>query len=70
MKYAPGKNPENLTENQKTKLIVPAKSDAGLYEAILSTMKHGLSNARIEATDNKIKLSTRMWHTDSETWTT
>jgi len=29
-------------------------------EAILATMKNGLSNARIEAINNKIKLSIRM----------
>jgi transposase len=29
-------------------------------EAILSTIKHGLSNARIEAVNNKIKLTIRM----------
>ena len=28
--------------------------------AIISTIKHGISNARIEATNNKIKLSVRM----------
>jgi transposase len=28
--------------------------------AILSTIKHGLSNARIEATNNKIKVTIRM----------
>lgn len=30
------------------------------YDAILATMKYELSNARIEATNNKIKLSIRM----------
>lgn len=30
------------------------------YDAILATMKYRLSNARIEATNNKIKLSIRM----------
>lgn len=30
------------------------------YDAILATIKYGLSNARIEATNNKIKLSIRM----------
>jgi len=29
-------------------------------EAILATIKHGLSNARIEATNNKIKVTIRM----------
>ena len=29
-------------------------------DAILSTIKHGLSNARIEAINNKIKLTVRM----------
>jgi transposase len=28
--------------------------------AILATIKHGLSNARIEATNNKIKVTIRM----------
>jgi transposase len=30
------------------------------FDAILSTIKHGLSNARIEAINNKIKLTVRM----------
>jgi transposase len=30
------------------------------FDAILSTIKHGLSNARIEAVNNKIKLTVRM----------
>jgi len=29
-------------------------------EAVLATIKHGLSNARIEATNNKIKVTIRM----------
>lgn len=110
-KYALGKNPENLTENQKAKLEFVAMSDKRLYRAyllkeklrlifqqkdyetvrtdlndwlswaqrcriprfrelrekikrhfnnIVATIKHGLSNARIEALNNKIKLSIRM----------
>jgi transposase len=30
------------------------------FDAILSTIKHGLSNAKIEAVNNKIKLTVRM----------
>ncbi|MBQ5563568.1 MAG: transposase [Clostridia bacterium] len=30
------------------------------YYSVISTIKHGISNARIEATNNKIKLSVRM----------
>lgn len=109
-KYALGKNPENLTENQQAKLELIAKTDNRLwrayklkeelrtvfqmdeiegeetlkhwikwaqhcripafvelqrkirrhYDAIIATLSSGLSNARIEAINNKIKLSIRM----------
>lgn len=109
-RYALGKAPENLTENQQAKLEMIAKSDNRLYrayllkeklrlifkmdenegkleldawikwaqhcripvfvelqrkirrhyDAIIETLRVGLSNARIEAINNKIKLSIRM----------
>ena len=109
-KYALGKNPENLTANQRAKLELIARTDNRLwrayrlkeelrtvfrldkdaggkqlghwikwaqrcripafvelqrkirrhYDAILATLESGLSNARIEAVNNKIKLSIRM----------
>lgn len=109
-RYALGKAPEHLTDAQKQKIDLIAKSDKRLYraylwkerlrlilkmsyvdakeelegwikgvvhsriagfvklgqkikrhkEAILATIKYGLSNARIEATNNKIKLTIRM----------
>lgn len=109
-KYALGKAPKNLTDNQRAKLEFIAKSDNRLYrayllkeelrlvfqmkpdaametlnhwikwaqhcripvfvelqrkirrhyDAILASITHGLSNARIEAINNKIKLSIRM----------
>ena len=109
--YALGKNPENLTENQKNRLEFIAMSNPRLYRAyllkeklrlifrdknpdtvrlelkswmnwaqrcripvfrelrekikrhfnnIVATIEEGLSNARIEAINNKIKLSIRM----------
>lgn len=109
-RYALGKAPENLTETQKARIEMIAKSDNRLYrayllkeklrlifqmddiegrkeldswikwaqhcriqvfielqrkirrhyEAIIETLRSGLSNARIEAVNNKIKLSIRM----------
>lgn len=109
-RYALGKAPENLTENQRAKLEMVTKSDNRLYrgyllkeklrlvfqmdeiegkqeldswikwaqrcripvfvdlqrkirrhyDAIIETLRVGLSNARIEAINNKIKLSIRM----------
>ena len=109
-KYPLGKDPENLTENQRAKLDLIAKKDKRLYrayllkeelrlvfqqdpesgrkqldhfikwaqhcripefvelqrkirrhyDAILATLEHKLSNARIEAVNNKIKLTIRM----------
>lgn len=109
-RYALGKAPENLTDNQKAKIEMIAKSDNRLYrsyllkekirlifqmdevagreeldawikwaqhcripefvelqrkirrhyDAIIETLRSGLSNARIEAVNNKIKLSIRM----------
>jgi len=109
-RYALGKAPEHLTENQQVKLTMVAKSDPRLYrgyllkeklrflfqlegeemtaeldswikwaqhcripafvelqrkirrhyDAIIATVKYHLSNARIEAINNKIKLSIRM----------
>lgn len=109
-RFALGKAPQNLTDNQRAKLEMIAKSDNRLYrayllkeklrlifqmdvhegkleldawiswarrcripvfvelqkkirrhyDAILETLRVGLSNARIEAINNKIKLSIRM----------
>lgn len=109
-KFALGKDPEKLTENQQAKLELIAKKDNRLYrayllkeelrlvfhhgleagkeqldhfikwaqhcripefvelqrkirrhyDAILATLEHKLSNARIEAVNNKIKLTIRM----------
>lgn len=109
-KYALGKNPENLTQNQRARLELIADTDNRLWRAyklkeelrtvfklgrsdgetvlahwikwaqhcripsfvelqrkirrhqsaIMSTLEFGLSNARIEAVNNKIKLSIRM----------
>ena len=109
-KYPLGKDPENLTENQRATLELIAKKDKRLYrayllkeelrlvfqhdydsgrkqldhfikwaqhcriqefvdlqrkirrhyDAILATLEHKLSNARIEAVNNKIKLTIRM----------
>ena len=73
-KYALGKNPENLTKNQQERLEWISRSQRSRIPAfvklqrkirrnrvfILNTVKLGLSNARIEATNNKIKLLIRI----------
>ena len=51
MKYSLLKNPENLTANQQATLELMIKSDKKLYR---------LTNARIEAINNKIKVTIRM----------
>ncbi len=70
-RYALLKNPENLTDEQKTWMawaqrcripvfMDPHKKIKRHFDAIVAAAEHKLSNARCETTNNKIKLVIRM----------